>query len=71
MTDQDVRMLQKRLNENPATQVATTGNGSPGNETMYFGTRTLEAVKKYQTLNNIKPVLGYCGKLTRAVLNQV
>ncbi len=71
MTEPDVQRLQAALNKNPATQVATTGPGSPGNETNYFGGLTLAAVKKYQVLKGITPVSGYVGPLTRAKLNGV
>ena len=66
----DVKQLQIRLNKDPRTQVASTGAGSPGNETEFFGGLTLRAVKKYQILNGIKPVYGYVGPITREVLNR-
>lgn len=69
MTDPDIKHLQVVLNKDPRTRVATTGAGSPGLETNYFGALTFTAVKKFQTLYAITPVSGYCGPLTRAVLN--
>jgi len=36
-----------------------------------FYSITLKAVKHFQRDNNIKPVLGYCGPLTRAKLNDI
>ncbi len=45
----DVRELQVFLNKDPDTQIATNGIGSPGAESTYFGTRTMLAVKKFQT----------------------
>ncbi|MCX6780505.1 MAG: DUF5011 domain-containing protein [Candidatus Magasanikbacteria bacterium] len=47
MSGSDVRELQKYLNECGAT-VATSGPGSAGNETKYFGTTTARAVITFQ-----------------------
>lgn len=68
MSDPDVRRLQKVLNSISATQIATTGIGSPGKETDYFGALTQAAVKRYQALHNL-PTTGYVGPLTRATLS--
>lgn len=68
LSDPDVKRLQVKLNQNPATQVAASGVGSPGQETVYFGSLTQAAVKKYQALHNI-PTTGYVGALTRAALS--
>ena len=65
----DVMMLQKALNDGGYT-VASTGAGSAGNETEYFGPATLQAVKAFQAANNISPVLGYFYPLTRAEMNR-
>lgn len=67
----DVMNLQKVLNMNPATAVATTGAGSMGNETTLFGPATRAAVIKYQKANGITPAAGFVGSITRASLNQV
>jgi len=44
----DVQKLQIFLNLDPDTQIAKTGYGSPGNETIHFGQATLQAVIKFQ-----------------------
>lgn len=65
---QDVKCLQVILNRNPDTQVAISGAGSPGFETMLFGAKTLSAVRTYQSLNGLIP--GFqVGPLTRLLLN--
>jgi hypothetical protein len=48
--NQDVFELQKFLNSIPLTQVSTTGAGSIGNESNYFGQKTKQAVIKLQNL---------------------
>jgi peptidoglycan hydrolase-like protein with peptidoglycan-binding domain len=67
MTNADVRTLQIFLNSKGFT-IATTGVGSPGKETTYFGLATQAAVKKFQTAYGIKPVNGNVGPLTRAAI---
>ena len=47
---QDVLFVQKILNLSPLTQIAQTGLGSPGNETVFFGNATRNAIIKFQTL---------------------
>lgn len=66
----EVLMLQKVLNANPATRIATTGVGSPGNETNFFGPKTKTAVQAFQAANNVSPASGFVGPLTRAELNR-
>lgn len=52
MTDPQVLALQKFLNSQ-GFSVSTTGPGSPGNETSYFGPATQAALQKYQAANGI------------------
>lgn len=67
-TGSDVKCLQAILNKSASTQVATTGAGSPGNETSYFGGKTLAAVKVYQQERGWAPA-NQVGPLTRNALN--
>jgi sugar lactone lactonase YvrE len=64
----DVFTVQKLLNSLGYT-IATTGPGSPGQETDFFGLLTRAAVIKYQKAHNIAPAIGNVGPLTRAALN--
>jgi len=78
-TDAEVLLLQKFLNEDPDTMVATTGAGSPGNETTYFGQKTKTAVIKLQNKhygevlapNGLATGTGYFGPSTRAMVNNM
>lgn len=65
----DVMNLQKVLNMDSRTQVASSGAGSPGNETSYFGGLTKSAVKNYQLIHGLMPD-GVVGAATRAELNK-
>ena len=47
-TGSEVMAMQKFLNSVDGTQLATTGAGSPGNETSYFGSISRAAVSKFQ-----------------------
>ena len=66
-TGEDVRTLQKFLNKNSYT-VSTTGPGSSGKETTYFGPATERALKAFQAANDLLP-LGILDDGTRYLLN--
>lgn len=63
----DVKGLQVFLNTH-GYLVATTGPGSPGNETDFFGGLTRAAIVKYQKAKSITPAVGYFGPKTRAAV---
>lgn len=65
----DVMMLQKALNDGGWT-VATSGPGSKGMESTFFGPATKAAVAKFQVAKGITPAVGYFGPLTRAEMNK-
>ena len=67
MTGEDVRSLQKILNKY-GELVASSGIGSPGNESTFFGTATEAAVIRFQKSHNIIPSVGYVGPVTRAAI---
>ena len=50
-TGEDVRQLQRFLNGNPQTIVASSGVGSSGNESSYYGPATARAVSKFQEVH--------------------
>lgn len=70
MRGADVLELQKFLNANGFV-IAESGDGSPGNETRYFGSLTRAALAKYQVAKGIVPSAGYLGPKTRAILAQM
>src|ERR1044072_4101259 len=63
----DVKCLQQFLNVKGYV-VASSGAGSPGNESMYFGALTKAALAKFQAANGISPAAGYFGPITRAAI---
>jgi peptidoglycan hydrolase-like protein with peptidoglycan-binding domain len=67
VSGQDVLGLQILLNTHGYT-VASSGAGSSGNETTYFGPATQSAVIRFQLARRISPAVCYVGPLTRAAL---
>lgn len=66
-TGEDVRTLQKFLNKQGYI-VSSSGAGSLGAETTFFGPATQAAVIKFQSANNINPAVGYVGPITRKLI---
>ena len=69
----EVRALQVFLNAN-GYLITTTGDGSPGKETDYYGTLTKAAIARFQVAKGILPTTahpdaGLVGPRTRAALN--
>ena len=64
-TGSEVQALQQYLNTH-GYMIAESGPGSPGSETMRFGTLTRTALIKLQEANGISPAAGYFGPKTRA-----
>lgn len=69
-TGNDVMCLQEYLNS-AGFQVSSTGAGSPGNETTYFGSRTQSAVAAWQAANGVAPAVGYFGSISQAKYNML
>ncbi len=77
VTNSQVKILQQILNANGFI-ITTSGGGSPGHETNYFGSLTREAVKKFQCAKGIvcdgnEATTGYgrVGPNTRNALNSL
>lgn len=66
--DQDVQRLQKFLNDRGFI-ITETGAGSPGKETVKFGSLTKKAVIQFQKAYTIKPLNGIFGPTTMAAAN--
>jgi peptidoglycan hydrolase-like protein with peptidoglycan-binding domain len=67
-TGTDVKALQVYLNSH-GSPVATSGPGSIGNESSYFGMATKNALAKFQKAHSIEPAEGYFGQITRTFIN--
>ena len=63
----DVKALQQFLNSH-GTQVSASGPGSSGNESIYFGRATKEALARWQVANGVSPATGYFGQKSRSVI---
>jgi len=71
-TDPDIKELQKVLNADIDTVVATAGPGSTGQESTYFGSLTKAAVIKFQNKYKgaaLTVIDGAVDKATRTKLN--
>ena len=74
-----VERLQRFLNSRPGIQIAQRGPGSPGQETVYFGERTRQAVIEFQERHRseilvpagLSRATGYVGPSTRSVINRM
>ncbi|MCH7883309.1 peptidoglycan-binding protein, partial [Patescibacteria group bacterium] len=67
---EDVKCLQQYLNGAGFT-LASSGGGSVGNETTFFGSRTRNAVSRWQAANSVSPTAGYFGPISQAKYTQV
>ena len=70
MEGEDVLLLQKLLNEN-GYQLASSGVGSAGSETPFFGALTRAALSKFQAAHGVAPAIGYFGPITRTTIKSL
>jgi len=78
-TGDDVKLLQQILNQDSRTRVATSGPGSAGRESRFFGSLTKEAVIRFQEVYReeilspigLKRGTGYVGPGTIKVLEKL
>lgn len=66
---EDVRALQEYLNS-AGFYVSSSGAGSPGNESTYFGPATQDALSRFQRAKGISPAAGFFGVITRTYINE-
>ncbi len=66
-TGNDVLALQRFLNSNGFV-ITSTGAGSPGNESTYFGQGTAKALANFQASRGISTATGYFGPMTRGMV---
>jgi hypothetical protein len=77
--DAEVILLQKTLNLDLDTQLSTSGSGSKGHETNYFGKATQNAVVRFQNKYSSEILIpanlnrgnGFVGHLTRNKINTI
>ncbi len=69
-TGELVRNLQIVLNADPQTRIASSGTGSLGSETNYFGAGTRDAILRFQRKHGIAAT-GFVGAQTRAKINEL
>jgi len=67
---EDVKCLQKYLNSAGFT-IASSGPGSPGSETTFYGSLTKAAAAKWQAANEVSPSVGYFGTISRTKYNSL
>jgi hypothetical protein len=66
----DVQCLQRYLNGAGFT-LASSGAGSPGSETQFFGPLTRDGVSRWQAGNSVFPSVGYFGPISRSKYNSL